>query len=125
MYFEGLDFGAGASWHIGAQFSAYVEATGAYAISAGAASHIATLAQSFGFIANKSITLTGVPAFSVAFARAEFAAASYLYSNSFIGAATGKRYQCIGGGGIRVLGVGANYLPGDAAGTIDATSWYI
>lgn len=125
IYFEGVEFGSGATWHIGAQFGAYVECTGNYSISASAASHIGVFAQSFVNVNTKTVTLTGTPAFSVAFVRAEYAAAAYLYSNTFSGSATGKRYQCVGGGGVRVVGAGATYLPGDVAGTTDSTSWYI
>ncbi|MFA5386811.1 MAG: hypothetical protein WC322_00230 [Candidatus Paceibacterota bacterium] len=125
LYFEDLDFGSGAKWHIGAQFGAFVEATGGYSISGGSESHMAVFANSFVYISQKTIVLTGTPAFSVAFARAEFVGAVYLYSNTFSGSATGKRYQCVGGGGIRVLGAGANYIPGDVAGTTDTTSWYL
>lgn len=125
IYFEGVDFGSGATWHIGAQFGAYVECAGNYSISASAASHIGVFAQSFVNVNTKTVTLTGTPAFSIAFVRAEYAAAAYLYSNTFSGSATGKRYQCVGGGGVRVVGAGATYLPGDVAGTTDSTSWYI
>lgn len=44
----------------------------------------------------------------------------------FSGSCTGKRYSCVTGGTINTGNAGAEYFPGDTAGTVDAAtySWY-
>lgn len=71
-----------------------------------------------------TVTVTGTPAFAVAFV-ATSRNASVLYSAvTFSGAATGKRYSGVIASLIDSGAGGANFFPGDAAGTVDASSVY-
>jgi hypothetical protein len=89
-----------------------------YTISGGAARHIladTVAAVSAGF--SRTITLTGTPNFSAGFVAATGVAAVRSAGNTYSGACTGKRYDASVGGAINTFGSGANYFPGDVAGT--------
>lgn len=124
IYFGGIAFGAGSSWHVAAQSLSYIECIGNYSITGAANTHVATFTGGFISIISTTITITGTPAFATAFARSEFMATQYLYTNTFSGSATGKRYQAATCGGIRVAGAGATYLPGNVSGTATSPGWY-
>jgi len=94
----------------------------AYTMSGSAASHWATVGS--GLIANNAgpitITLTGTPNFTTAFAYATGGAIytwNGLGSYSFSGSATGARYLCVFGGAVNTAGQATTYLPGNAAGS--------
>ncbi len=118
-----MDFGAVVTAHMFAGTGAQIN-TGAqnYDITGGAAFHY--LAQSGGQITDvaNTITLTGTPAFSVAFAFADTAAFLSTFSQTFSGSATGTRYSISTGGVINTNGGGANYFPGNAAGSGGTTT---
>jgi hypothetical protein len=107
---------------------AYIQATGSYTISGGAAAHWRTFFPSVIEAANNiiTITLTGTPAFSAAFADGSNLGIIYVDTSqvTMSGAATGKRYNGVQLALINTNGGGANYFPGNAAGTTDATSVY-
>lgn len=67
-------------------------------------------------LVNNAVAVSGTPAYSIAFAVAEAAGNIDFYAAP-TGFATGKRYQVSTNGIINTYGGGANYLPGDAAGT--------
>jgi hypothetical protein len=115
------NFGAAAGAHMWAQSGATIDNGGntSYTISGGAAEHL--LANPFGtFVfgggSGFTVTLTGTPNFSNAFA---FSTEGYLqfYGGTFTGAATGKKFNANSGGIIQTAGSGTNYFPGDVAGT--------
>lgn len=64
-----------------------------------------------------SITLTGTPAFTGAFAYTTRTGVIRMAGNTFNGASTGARYTATMNGVIDVSGAGASYLPGNAAGS--------
>lgn len=96
-----------------------------YAITGGAVSHWnCALSGSMAVQAN-TITLTGTPNFSSAFAQGIINACLGVNSNTFVGGATGKRYSATGNSVINTNGGGASYLPGDVAGTTGSGGQYV
>lgn len=86
---------------------------------------VACLVGSNGVLSHLStgtVTLSGTPAFSTAFARAATGGVITIAGMTFSGSATGPRYLASGGGAIDTNGGGSTYLPGDSAGT--ATTGY-
>lgn len=74
-----------------------------------------------------TITLTGTPAFSDAFAVALTGGGIGVPSadTTFSGSATGDRYATSTAGGVDTNGGGATYLPGNAAGTATSPGYYV
>lgn len=65
-----------------------------------------------------TVTLSGTPAFSVAFATASRAGVVQVNANTYSGSATGTRYAASTNGVIFTnTGGSATYLPGNGAGT--------
>jgi hypothetical protein len=71
-----------------------------------------------------TVTLTGTPAFTTAFANVIFPSAIVVNGNTFVGAATGTRYNAQYGGSIFTGGAGPTYLPGNAAGNVTPGGQY-
>jgi hypothetical protein len=67
-------------------------------------------------IADATITLTGTPNFGGGFVIADEGIVS-CYGDTFVGSATGPRYQVSLNGVIQTNGAGPNYLPGNSAGS--------
>ncbi len=95
-----------------------------YRISGNGTNHL--LAQFGGEISPGlcSVTVVGTPAFSAAFAQAEDCGILADGGTVYTGGATGKRYSSIKNGAIDTFGGGANYYPGDVAGTTDGFGVY-
>jgi hypothetical protein len=117
-----VDFGelvfdsSASTYHLDIRKGAIVKAVGNWSVIAGAAYHFA-VAEGSNFDCNsRTITLTGTPAFSNAFARCSDASLALAYGMTFSGSATGSRYSVANGGVINTLGGGASYFPGNAAG---------
>jgi hypothetical protein len=72
-----------------------------------------------------TVTLTGTPNFSWAFAVVNEAAVCRVYNITFSGSATGKRYEATLNGVLNVAGNGTNYLPGNSAGTTATGGQYL
>lgn len=113
--FSSLNFGVCTLSHMLAAMGGKIYATGNYSISGGAMSHV--LATSGGTVdyTDRTVTLTGTPAFSSAFAWLSDGLGQLIaYSVTYSGSATGKRYivnncsVCFTNGGT---------LPGTVAGT--------
>ena len=117
--FGNVNFGSAAHFHIHAVEQGYVEAIGNYAISGGAGVHIYSSGPSSTIAVNgRTVTLSGTPAFSVRFAFATDLAFIRADSMTFSGTgATGQRYSVARNAVIRVNGGGANYFPGNSAGS--------
>lgn len=135
-----VDFGAAGSStangiHMTATASGVIYLLGNYTISGSAAIHIAALAG--GLVRDwvalnpsgsaTTVTLTGTPAFSVAFAFARgISMIDIFYSRiNFSGSATGTRYSVAANAVIATFGGGTNYFPGSIAGTTATGGEYI
>ncbi|MGB8840763.1 MAG: hypothetical protein WCC64_06805 [Aliidongia sp.] len=116
----GLSFGAATLAHMVVGQGGEIMLTSGYTITGGASAH--WFAQNGGAInngnVNITVTLSGTPAFSAAFAAA---ASGGLINPSnaatFSGAATGGRYSVASGANINTNGSGASFFPGSTAGT--------
>ena len=75
-------------------------------------------------LSGPTITLSGTPAFGVAFLDASNRSGCTLFNITFTGSATGKRYNGSTNAVINSFGAGATYLPGNAAGTIATGAAY-
>lgn len=101
-----------------------------YKISGSAPAHIQTYGTgafiNYRFNGAMTVTLTGTPAFSTAYA---VAAGGYLEQDSslisFSGSATGSRYAATNNGTIYTAGAGATFLPGNAGGSTSAGGLYV
>lgn len=112
-----VNFGSCANFHVSAFNGGRIEAISNYAVSGGALGHMASSYWASVRATSRTITLTGTPAFSIAFAYAEISALLAVDAMTFSGSATGKRFAVATGAQIATGGGGANYLPGNAAGT--------
>lgn len=133
LYLGAMDFGVvsgGVSYQVhaaGGGSSITFESN--YTISGGSVrSHLR--AESGGVITcnNRTVTLTGTPAFgtsSNAFAVADTNGTIWAQGNTYSGSATGARYYTRAAGVIYVAGGGASYFPGNAAGGGDGTGVYV
>lgn len=107
-------FGTAGNRHVNAQYHGHTNAVSDYTISGGAQCHVMVANGATSRIVGRTVTITGTPAFSVAFASASDAGSLAIISNSFSGSATGPRYLAATNG---VISAGGATLPGDTAGT--------
>lgn len=72
------------------------------------------------------ITLTGTPAWGVAFIQVRECGNALIPSTTlFTGSATGARYSAVMNGVLSVQSAGANFLPGSSAGTVSTGGLYV
>lgn len=105
--------------HVASYTNAIVVYNTDYTIAGSAARHILT-ANAGIFTSDgvaHTITLTGTPAFSSAFVDSQLQGLVQMNGQTFSGSATGKRYSATLNGVIDTIGGGANYFPGNTAGT--------
>lgn len=122
--FDNCIFGAMASsQHLFAQNGARIAAAGPYTINGNAIYHAAGQYDGKVILDGNTVTLTGTPAFSSAFAYAAQGLVS-AQAMTFSGSATGVRYNAILNGVINTAGGGASYLPGGTAGTTSSGGQY-
>jgi len=117
---------AAAQFHIAAYTGVTVDLSKSYTISGGGVSHwycAGALFSNYGLA--PTITLTGTPAFSSAFARATTGGFLYCGGHVFSGAATGPRYSADLNGVLHTGGGGASFLPGNAAGSTATGGQYV
>lgn len=118
---NGVRFGAATYAHVWVhdnKATAYALAA-SYSIIGGAQYHF-RVNMGGAFLEGCTVTLTGTPAFSVAFVAVSNAGALQAplsSSNTFTGAATGSRYLADKNGVVDTQGGGATYFPGNAVGT--------
>jgi hypothetical protein len=106
---------------------AFITLTDSYTISGGTGWHIVSFSNSLvqpgGAI---TVTLSGTPAFAGGFALAGRAGLiAEMYFCTFSGSATGKRYEADDLGLIFTAANGANFLPGNTAGSTSGGGQYI
>ena len=118
VFFRNCAFGqmaaAAGSSHLGAQFGGTVEAEGNWTITGGAVQHIRGLVGGYLRLNNRTVTLTGTPAFQQ-FARASRTAEIIAQGMSFASAATGRRFWADLNGVVNGP-TSLTYFPGDAPG---------
>jgi len=125
IQFGNVNFGATGQFHVQASGpGALAQSVSDYTISGGCTAH--WRASNGGQIIDqvRTITISGTPAFSTAFAWASRVGGLLVNANTFSGTATGVRYTADWNGEIFVNGAGATYLPGNAAGTTASGGQY-
>jgi hypothetical protein len=115
IYFSGVDFGSGLSYHIGILQGGDVECNGNYTISGGAICHIYIFGAAASVV-TKTITISGSPNFSAAFVYLDRLGLAAINGNTFTGSATGIRFYVGNGSVIYTANAGLTYLPGNSAG---------
>ena len=123
-----VDFGSFSgttSQQLRAEDGGILKCIAAYKISGGAGIHFCTNGGGNIRCQFQTVTLTGTPAFAIAFLNAEYASQCIVNANTFSGAATGIRYNVVESSLIKTNGAGATYLPGDAAGSASSQGIYV
>ena len=123
-HFGNIDFGA-SNLHFELQKQTIALCDSNYTISGGALIHWYTESMSMVYVENRTITITGTPAFSLAFAYANQIAFQSVWGNTFAGSATGARYNVSQNAIITSAGAGASYLPGNASGSSGSQGQYL
>lgn len=121
--FENVKFAA-SSRHLFASQQGRVIATGNYEIAGGATEHILFTMGGQIDIKDRTVTLTGTPAFTT-FAKGEQGSLLRADSATFTGSATGKRYDLRSNSIIEANGGGASFLPGNTAGSVSSGGQYV
>lgn len=103
--------------HIYASVGGRVICGVAYTINGGAGAHYQAESGASIQFTSMTVTVSGTPAFSTAFASAVRSGIVEAYGQTFSGSATGARYTVTTLGNIFVNGGGANYFPGNSAGS--------
>lgn len=125
IIFDGaFAFGACASNHMSATYGGVIKANTAYTIDGNAAAHWSADALGVIDVNSVTVTLTGSPAFSVAFASCN-TSKILAQGLTFSGSATGVRYSVFQNGVINTSGGGASYLPGSIAGSASTGGQYV
>jgi hypothetical protein len=123
IFFSSMNFGACGAGHIYTETLGIIVAESGYTISGASASHFTIMTGMFSAF-SKTITLTGTPSFSAAFAYVLCGGVANLVANTFSGSATGRRYNVTLNGVVRVNGAGTSHFPGNAAGTLATGGQY-
>jgi len=125
VYVGAVEFGACVYYHMAATgIGSFIYAYANYTISGGALAHVSVDYQSQMSTYGITITVSGTPAWGTAFALAANLGLILFDATTISGSATGKRYQGTMGAGINTNGGGANYFPGNSAGTVATDAWY-
>lgn len=119
-----INFGTVTNQHLQSSGSgSTISCIGPYTISGNAAMH--WLGAATGLInCNVAITLTGMPAFSLAFAEALVSGVVQVPGATFSGSATGVRYVINLNSIINTTSGNPNFLPGNSPGTISSGGQY-
>ncbi|MCF8478780.1 MAG: DUF2793 domain-containing protein [Pseudolabrys sp.] len=123
LFGKNLEFGANPTCAIAAADGASFRFNGNYTISGGGSRFLLISTSATVYTNGISVTLTGAPAFSLAYADVSTRGFINTVSTAYSGAATGPRYSVREGGQIRTNGAGVNFLPGNSAGTVDAATF--
>jgi Protein of unknown function (DUF2793) len=122
--FSSMTFGTCGSQQVRASDGGRFLVTGNYTIDGSAINHWSAVGNGVIRVQGKTITLTGTPNFSTAFANADLSSTVLVNGNTFSGAATGSRYVATNNGVISSGSAGATYLPGNAAGSTSGGGQY-
>jgi len=104
----------------------YIGSAANFTISGGGQKGFEALRGGIIEVAGVTITLTGTPNYSNAFAKAD-GGTVYFWSpgTTWSGSATGKRYDAIGNGVVNSFGAATTWLPGSVAGTTSTGGQYV
>jgi hypothetical protein len=117
IYIDGkMEFHGGPSSAIVAEIGSTVNISGDLIISGSYSDFIDASANASVYMFSATVTLTGTPAFSDSFASAYIGGSFASSGVTFVGSATGARYNVHSNGVIYTFGSGATYLPGNSAG---------
>ena len=124
--FTNVQFGACAGYHVDSQTGAIIQATGNYLVSGNAVGHLVAYVNSIINTGGMTITYSNSPAFSNWNFYFESGAMLYVWGMTFTNGATvtGKRYSGLINGMCNTNGGGANYVPGNSAGTTASGAQY-
>lgn len=113
------DYGAVPSGysHIASRYGGRVTIQTGYTISGGANNHLFTNEAGILSVPTATVTITGTPAFSGAFASALGLSVIEFGSTTWSGSATGARYNASQNSIINTFGQATTWLPGNAVGT--------
>jgi hypothetical protein len=111
-----MRYGACANAHMQVASGCYIGVVSNYTISGNASQHWNALHGGFIQCDGKTITLSGTPAFSSAFAMGTNTGKIEAIGNTFSGSATGTRYSVTANAVINTNGGGASAFPGNASG---------
>lgn len=121
-----LNFGACAGPHVNASYNSFIRIAASYTISGSApihyfANHVSNIQVNIGI----TVTVTGGPAFSSAFAQTYNCSVIEVSSVIFSGSATGQYYDVYQNAVIDTGGGGATFLPGSVSGTTATGGQYV
>lgn len=119
---DNVFFGACAAAHMITFGGARIEVLANYTISGGATTHVQSILGGNISCNSKTVTITGTPAFSSAYAAVARAGQIDIVGNTFSGSATGVRYSAITNGVIFASGA---TLPGNSAGSTATGGQYV
>ncbi len=123
--FANVIFAGTGGAHIIAVDGGRVISAGNYSIIAGATNHLSAYNGGKISINGAVVTLTGTPAFGNYAACSDQGTIVVGGGTSFVGSATGARYNVTSLGEINTAGAGASFLPGNAAGTATSPGIYV
>jgi hypothetical protein len=115
--FENIRFGPAATAHMRVSRNSSVDVIGNYTVAGSTPNHALISNCSTLYMAFRTVTLTGTPDWSIAFVFLADCSTLRAQGASFIGSATGSRYQVVGNSVIQTFGASASFLPGSLAGT--------
>lgn len=119
-----MNFGTIASYGMAAVGNGHIVDTSNYTISGGSLIHLAAFNGGSIVENGNTVTLSGTPTFGQYFSQVGFGGAVQATSITYSGSATGTRYNVYDNGTINVNGGGANYFPGNAAGSTSTGGQY-
>lgn len=123
---DNVDFATCAYAHMKANAAgSIIRAVGNYKISGGALVHMEARFGGLLETRNRTVNITGTPHFGYYFAVASRMGTLDTAAMTFSGSATGARYIAYANGTIWTNGAGANYFPGNAAGTVQTEGCYV
>jgi hypothetical protein len=122
----GIDFNvaAGGYYHMEC-FAGFIEPTANYTISGAAGRHLSVEAGGTYMGSGRTVTLSGTPAFSSAFAFTYSTGYISAQSMTWSGSATGPRYSAAANSLIYTSSGGASFFPGDSAGSTATGGLYL
>lgn len=123
---QGVAFGAVSLAHIAAGFNGIIELAASYAVQGGGTWHITAEHGMVNVGAGPiTVTMTGTPAFTKTVEANNCSYVRLGAAVTWVGGATGQRYLANTNGIIRTNGSGANYIPGNVAGSASNGGLYV